>query len=208
LPVTPRADARACLLKDLGACVAPCVTGPNEEYQAVIDAARVALSADPSPVVAAIAHAVAHHAQIQDYERAGALRDGLSALVDGASRGQRLQALRECRIVAVQPSADGGELVSVAYGEFAGSARAALGGVWESARTLREGWPLAPQAVAGVEEREMLARWLETPGTRLLFMDGTWASPYGGAGRHSQWVTARAQDQSMVADLTRGPRRP
>ncbi|MEX0914013.1 MAG: DEDD exonuclease domain-containing protein, partial [Demequina sp.] len=204
LPVLPRADARACLLKDLGACAAPCVTGPSAEYSAVIDAARQALSTDPSPVVAAIAHAVAHHAGLQDFERAGTLRDGLSALVEGATRGQRLNALRRCRIVAVQPNASGWELVSVAYGVFAGSWHAQPGDVWDTARALREDWPSEPAATAGVEEREMLARWLETPFTRLLYVDGTWASPVGGAGRHVKWVEARQHDHSKVADLVRG----
>jgi DNA polymerase-3 subunit epsilon len=204
LPLAPRADARACLLKDLGACAAPCVTGPSPEYQAVIDAARAALTSDPSPVVAAIATSVAHHAASQEYERAGALRDGLSALIDGAIRGQRLQALRSCRIVAVQPSADGWELVSVAYGEFAGSRRAVSGSVWDAAHALRAHWPSVPAATAGVEERVMLARWLESPGTRLLHVDGDWALPITGAGRHARWVEARAGDHSRIADLTRG----
>ncbi len=39
-----------------------------------------------------------------------------------------------------------------------------------------------PLPAATAEEVECVLRWLEQPGTRLVRLEGTWASPAGGAG--------------------------
>ena len=35
-----------------------------------------------------------------------------------------------------------------------------------------------------------MLRWLETPGTRLVELEGTWCSPRHGAGRLRDWLDA------------------
>jgi len=41
---------------------------------------------------------------------------------------------------------------------------------------------------ATAEETEIVLRWLEQPGTRLVAVSGTWASPAFGAGRLRRWL--------------------
>jgi DNA polymerase-3 subunit epsilon len=74
--------------------------------------------------------------------------------------------------------------------------------VWEAARALREGWDEAPVGTL-VEERELVLAWLEQPETRLLMVEGNWAQPTTGAGRHHRWVEARRGDHAHVIDILR-----
>ena len=199
LPITPRADARACILKDTGGCSAPCVRGADSGYEATADAARSVLDGDLSPVVTTLSTAVAEHAERLEYERARAVRDGLSSLVDAAARQTRLTSLQACTIVAVRRVDDAWELAASAGGRLVGAARVASG-VWQQADALRA---RAASLEIGesllVEEQELVLRWLERPGTRLLYVDGEWSSPVHGAARHSRWVDARRSDQDLAS---------
>lgn len=204
LPITPRAAARACLLKDLGACSAPCVEGATARYQQVAEAAATAMTADPSDVVSHVEAAVAQHAASLDFERARELRDGVSALVEASMRSQRLAALARCSIVAVKRDGSAWDIAAFAAGALVASERV-TSGVWASAQRLREQTATFElPSVVLVEEREMAVRWLESAGTRLLFVDGEWSMPVTGAGRHRSWVAARDSDRASVASA--GPR--
>lgn len=201
LTIVPRVGARACLLKDLGQCAAPCVGGAESGYDATVAAATLALQGDPSPVVEVLADAIEGHVARLEFERAAELRDGISALVDGSMRSQRLQALRGVRLVAVRRAGNGFDVISVVDGVLAGSARVSQG-VWAACARLRDEWDEAPTG-ALVEEREMLARWLESEGTRLVFIEGEWSSPARGAAQHAHWVSARNLDRLSVGHLQR-----
>ncbi|MGC4174156.1 DEDD exonuclease domain-containing protein [Demequina sp.] len=203
LPITPRAGARACLLKDLGACAAPCVLGAESEYDSVIAAARAALSDDPSGMVSAVERAIAEHAETLNFERAAQLRDGVSAFVDGAMRAQRLDALARCSIVAVRRVGAEWDLAAIAEGALVGSERVATG-VWDAANRLRRlTQSLDVPTDVLVEERELVSRWLEQPGTRLLYVDGEWSMGVNGAGRHRRWITAREADRASAGSTPR-----
>jgi DNA polymerase-3 subunit epsilon len=199
LPMAPRPDARACLLMDMGSCSAPCVRGTGSGYDAVVTAAQRAMNGDPSPVVTAVATAVADYAANLEYERAAHIRDGVSAIIEGAMRSQRLQSLRACSIVAVRRSGDAWDVVSIVNGALAGSSQVSQG-VWAAADRLRSQTPAVDAPAPVIEEQEKLARWLELPGTRLLYVDGEWAQPVAGAGRHAHWVSARRADHDKLAD--------
>lgn len=201
LTIVPRTGARACLLKDLGQCAAPCVAGADSGYDAAVQAASSALKGDPSPVVDVLATAIAQHVDSLEFERAAELRDGICALIDGSMRSQRLEALRGVRLVAVKRVGQAFDVVCVADGVLAGSARVSHG-VWAACARLREQWDEAP-ADALVEEREMIAHWLESDGTRIVFIDGEWSSPVLGAARHAHWVAARNLDRTSVGQLPR-----
>ena len=43
---------------------------------------------------------------------------------------------------------------------------------------------LGPTPAATAEETEKILRWLESPGIRLVHVDGEWACPVRGASRH------------------------
>lgn len=199
LPITPKADARACLLKDLGQCQAPCVRGEASGYDQTTAAARAAMSHDLSPVVTALEANIGRYADKLEYERAAELRDGLAALVSGSARTQRLRAIQRCRIVATRRVDNAWEMLSVAYGRLMSTTKVAHG-VWDSARALEEHWDDEPQETL-VEETEMVLGWLEQPGTRLLMVDGEWSSPVTGAARHSAWISAQHQDQESVREF-------
>ena len=202
LTIVPRAGARACLLKDLGQCSAPCVDGASSGYDEAVSAARDALTRDPSPIVDVMATAIADFAEKQEYERAAELRDGVAAIIDGVSRSQRLRALVGVRLVAARRNGHAYDVISVVNGVLTGSARVSEG-VWAACARLRDDWDeddwdgAAPSGL--VEEREMVAHWLEADGTRVVFIDGEWASPIRGAGRHSRWVAAPQSDRDTVA---------
>ncbi|WP_159449635.1 DEDD exonuclease domain-containing protein [Demequina sp. NBRC 110057] len=198
----PRAGARACIQQDLGRCTAPCVLGTASGYEATVDAARDALRLDISPVVEALAADVAHHAAAEEFERAADARDAISAVVDAAERASRLASLRACKIVAVRRVDDAWELVATAGGTLVGSARV-RSGVWDAAAPLRDAWDSLEIEEPLVEEQEMILRWLERPGTRLLYVDGEWASPLTSAGRHHRWVDARRLDHGKIAATAR-----
>jgi DNA polymerase-3 subunit epsilon len=203
LPVTPRAGARACLLKDLGACSAPCVLGGDSGYDGVVTAAREALLEDPSTMVSVVERAIAEHAESLNFERAAQLRDGVSAFVEGAMRAQRLEALARCSIVAVRRLGDGWDVAGFAEGALVGSEHV-KSGVWQAAERLRALTQKLDVATAVLtEERELVSRWLESPGTRLLFVDGEWSMAANGAGRHRRWVAAREADRASVGGTPR-----
>lgn len=203
LPITPKANARACLLKDLGACSAPCVRGADSGYDAVVAEARTALLDDPSAMVSVLEVAIAEHAESLNFERAAQLRDGISAFVEGAMRAQRLDALARCSIVAVRRVGEGWDVAAFAEGAFVGSEHVATG-VWAAADRLRlQTQSLDVPRTVLVEERELASRWLDGPGIRLLYVDGEWSMPTRGAGRHRRWVTAREADRASVGGATR-----
>ena len=208
LPATPRAGARACLLKDLGACSAPCVRGADAGYDAVVAEARIALTLDPTAMVSVLEHAIMEHAEGLNFERAAQLRDGVSAFVEGAMRAQRLDALARCAIVAVRRVGEGWDVAGFAEGALVGSEHVA-NGVWAAAdrlRILTQSLDTeAPEKLREVlvEERELASRWIESAGTRLLYVDGEWSMPVGGAGRHRRWVTAREADRASVGNTSR-----
>ncbi len=212
LPIVPKQDARACLLKDMGECCAPCVAGEASGYADVADALRSALSDDVSPVVDALSVKIAELSADLNYERAAALRDGVSSLVEGATRAQRLASLRRCTIVAARPLDGGWDLVAASSGRLSGTAHANEG-IWKAADALLAGARAATTSSVDdsavspppplVEEQTLVANWLDSPGVRLLHVDGEWSQPVTSAGRHRAWVDARRSDHDTMSDITR-----
>jgi DNA polymerase-3 subunit epsilon len=186
---------------DLGSCTAPCVRGAASGYDDVTSAAREALTRDPGAVVSAVEQHIEELSQRLEYERAARLRDGLSALVAGSMRAERLRSVMDTRIIATRRSAGAWDVISVVAGALTGSARVEHG-VWEAARALRESWEEVPASTL-VEERELVLAWLEQSDTRLLFMEGEWAQRATGAGRHVRWVDARRGDHAHITDILR-----
>ncbi len=202
LPATPRINAHACLLKDLGACSAPCVLGAQANYGDAVDNARRALTGDSGSVVETVASHITGHADALNFERAGELRDGLSSAIEATMRAQRLSALRRCSIIAAAPAGGRWDVVRIHCGRLTGSA-SVTDGVWAAAHDLSDAATTADGTDPLVEEQEMLARWLETPGIRLLVVDGEWSMPVAGAGRHAHWVSARRTDRDHANSFSR-----
>jgi len=203
--ISPRLPSGACVLAEMGRCGAPCL-GPDlgesvEDYAAHTGAYRTAIAEDPSTVVDALTGRIAALAGSERFEDAAAQRDRLTAFVRAASRLQRLSALtRVPQLVAARPTADlGWEVAVVRSGRLVAAGTIPRGAhpapyvdaMVATAETVLAGPGPLPAATA--EEVECVLRWLDQPGTRLVRLEGTWASPAFGAGGRRAWLEA-AQD--------------
>lgn len=193
LPREPRPNARACALLELKGCAAPCVLGmpqPHPHHGAVAEARR-ALSGDVASVVESLQRRMESLAASERYEEAASIRDKVRAVLDGAQRAERLRALAlQPELVAArpiwkdtaepgmglpsQPEAARWELVVIRWGRLAAAATVEPGNdAWDVVRQARAvaEYVVAPSRMgeaATVEETELLAEWLRSPGARLL----------------------------------------
>ena len=182
-----------CALGEMGKCLSPCdgsVTA--DDYAAVVEDLRGSLVARPDSVVASISERMTALAASERFEDAGSYRDRLAAFIRGAARTQRIRALTRCpEIVAARREDDGRWGVHVVrHGRLSAAGVIPAGahaGEWvqtltASAETVTPG--PGPTPAASAEESEKLLRWLESPGVRLVHVDGEWTCPVGGATKH------------------------
>ncbi|WP_336922688.1 DEDD exonuclease domain-containing protein [Aquipuribacter sp. SD81] len=192
--IARRGGRSACVRAEMGRCSAPCVSGPDDAYAAVVADARSALEQDLAALVERVMGRVSQLSEQQRYEEAAVERDRLASLVRGLDRAQQAAALVRCgELVAAAPRAVGGwELVCVRHGRLAGAAVAGRGEpvmpVVDALRATAEHVeaPSGPGSAALPEETGLLVRWLEQPGVRLVHTDAGWALPVGGAARWSR----------------------
>lgn len=181
-----------CVLAEMGRCLAPCDGSVDEAtYAAVVRVLRDTMLRRPDEVVAAINSRMAGLAEDQRFEEAGVHRDRLAAFVRASSRTQRLSSLTGCpQLVAVRREDDGHWAVHVVrYGRLAAAgvipsgadAKQYVEELGDSAETVLPG--LGPVGAATAEESEKVLRWLESPGVRLVDVQGEWSCPVFGAGR-------------------------
>lgn len=184
------AHTGACALADMGRCGAPCEGRQSvADYAAHAQLVAAALSGDGRPVVAALHQRMHHLAGSERFEDAAAVRDRLSALMRGAGRAQRFAPLAASpEVLAARRETGGGwELVCIRHGRLAGTSVSPRGSdpmvYVDSLRATAEVVPAPrpPATAASAEETELLLRWLESPGVRLVHLDGEWTCPVGGA---------------------------
>src|SRR4029453_3888548 len=111
-------------------------------------------------------------------------------LVRAAARTQRIAPLAASpQIVAARRADPGGwELVCVRFGRLAGTSVSPPGAdpmvyvrpLCAPAEVVEP--PIPPSPAATPEETEIILRWLESPGVRIVELDGSWSCPVGGAG--------------------------
>ncbi|WP_427385282.1 DEDD exonuclease domain-containing protein [Janibacter sp. G56] len=180
----------ACMLAEVGKCGAPCTGGQSvEDYAPIVADAVTAFTGDASLVLGRLRARLGDLSAQERFEDAGSLRDRMMALVRGAARVQRIAPLAAtAEIVAARRSGLGGwELVCVRHGRLAGSSHAPRGAdpmpYVEALRASAEvvARPAGPAPAATHEETEKVLRWLESPGTRIVEIEGTWTCPVGGA---------------------------
>ena len=112
------------------------------------------------------------------YEDAAVLRDRVAVLVRAVRRRQRLESLAAVpELVLARPDGAGGwhlsvvrrgRLVAAGGAPRGTSVRATLAGLLATAET-----PTGPddELAASVDETELVLRWMEKPGTRLVELD-------------------------------------
>jgi DNA polymerase-3 subunit epsilon len=206
--LSPTRFVSSCVLADMGRCGAPCTGAQSvQEYAAVVQDAVHALAGDSRGVVTALRTRMGSLADQERFEDAGALRDRMLALVRGMARAQRIAPLAASpEIVAARPATSGGwEVVVVRHGRLAASTISPRGAdpmpyidaVRDSAEVvLPAHWP-APAATP--EETEKILRWLESPGVRIVDLDGEWTCPVGGAGGARAELEPQAVARHAVA---------
>ena len=186
-PVRPRS---ACVLAEMGRCGAPCTGAQSvEAYARVVDRAGELLAGDTRDLLTALRARMADLAVAERFEDAQVVRERLVALVRGTSRSQRLDPVaRIAELVAARRSLLGGwEVICVRHGRLAGSTTAPRGAdpmpYIDALRASAEvvGPPVAPSTAATPEESEKILRWLESPGVRIVEVEGSWTCPVGGA---------------------------
>ncbi|MEU4601777.1 DEDD exonuclease domain-containing protein [Kribbella sp. NPDC023972] len=182
-----------CVLAEMGRCVAPCDGRISmDSYGEFVTSLRTALTVDPTPVVEALDRRIDLLSADERFEDAAVHRDRLSAFVRSSARMQRMASVTGCaEICAARRTEDGGwELHVIRRGRLAAAGisprgtdpRRYLDMLRASAETVLPG--IGPVASASPEEIELVLRWLDQPGIRLVEMDGTWTCPVSGAGRH------------------------
>jgi DNA polymerase-3 subunit epsilon len=206
LPRTPSPTASACALADMGRCGAPCIGAQSpEDYAEVVARVRHAMLVDPTPVVEVHAARIAALTAAERFEEAAEHRDRLEAFLRGAARAQRSRRIAaHAQIVAARAHEGGGwEVVVVRHGRLCATVttppgadpRPAVDALLATAEEAPA--PTLPASAAHPEETDLVLRWLEQPGVRLIEVGEGWACPVRGAeayraGREGQAALAEA----------------
>jgi DNA polymerase-3 subunit epsilon len=209
--LSPRVVSAECALAGMGRCGAPC-TGAQSvaEYAGIAAVFRAAVQHDPSGLVAPLLARVDRLAAEERYEDAAVLRDRIAVLVRAVRRRQRLESLAEVpELVFARPDGESGwhlsivrrgRLVAAGAAPAGTSVRSLLAGLLMTAET-----PTGPdgELAATVDETELILRWMEKPGTRLVELTGTLACPAPGTGAFNAFlarVESGRTDRDPFAD--------
>jgi DNA polymerase-3 subunit epsilon len=205
--LSPRTPSSACVLAEMGRCGAPCTGAQSvDEYAAVAAVFQAAVACDPRDLVAPLLARVDRLAGEERYEDAAVLRDRVAVLVRAVRRRQRLASLAAVpELVLARPDGEGGwqlsvvrrgRLVAAGCAPRGTSVRATLEGLQATAET-----PVGPddEAAASVDETELVLRWMEKPGTRLVQVIGTLACAAPGTGAFTDFLR-RVDDGRAVRD--------
>jgi DNA polymerase-3 subunit epsilon len=154
-----------------------------------------AMTADPVALVAAIDERMSGLSDVQRYEDAARWRDRLASLLRAAHRTQRLRSLtEEAELIAAVPHAEGWEVHVLRHGRLAAAGVMPKGtqpqpwvdALLATAESVASGFGPVPAATA--EETELILRWLESPGVRIV--RGAWQAPLASAARHLERFSA------------------
>lgn len=192
----------ACALAEMGKCGAPCTGAQSvEEYAQVAARAAALLRGDSDDLMRALRARMAALAAEQRFEAAGALRDRMMTLVRATSRSQRLDPiLATSQLIAARPLEPGGwEFVCVRYGRLVGSSTSRPGRdpmpvIAALEATAEQPSPPTGGGLAALPgETDLILRWLERPGVRLVDLrGGPWTCPVDGSDR------ARAELEALA----------
>src|SRR5271166_3889454 len=188
--------------------VSPCPAARDitaTEYAAAVARAAALIDGLDNGALADAVHHVTVLAEQRHFESAARLRDRTAAAIEALWRGQRLRALATLpELIAAKPDGPNGEggyhLAVIRYGQLAAAGTAKRGvppmpvvdAIHAGAQAILRA--AAPLGGALVEETALIARWLATPGVRIVRVaDDGWASALRSAGAWAAWAaTARS----------------
>lgn len=188
-----RPSGAPCVLAELGRCLSPCDGSVDAEtYDRVVEGVRTTFASDPAPVVEAARNRMSCFAEDERFEEARQHRDRLATFLTAVNRSQRLGALSRCPEVVAARREDGrwsvhavrhGRLVASGVIPRGADAHSYVAQLVASAETIQDA--TGPAACASGEETALVLAWLESPGVRLVRVEGSWHSAVRGAGRYT-----------------------
>ncbi len=202
--------------------VSPCPAAREvtaTQYAAAVGRAAALIDGLDNSALGAAVQQIATLAEHRHYESAARLRDHTAAAVEALWRGQRLRALTALpELIAAAPDGAGGyHLAVIRHGQLAAAGTARRGvppmpvvdAIHAGAQAIL---PMpAPLGGALVEETALIARWLATPGVRIVRVTEPdapdsqgWASPLRSAGAWAGWA-ALARSARLAGEQAAGP---
>lgn len=183
-------SASPCALFDMGRCGAPCIGKESvDSYSTHVLSTKMALLHDATSILELINAKMMNLAAQERFEEAAETRNRLSAFIRGSARGQRIRSLtRIPQLIAAYPCApQEWELILVRHGRLSGTAKATS----SNYKDVLEALKLTAEVVVDNgeilpachhEEVEVVLRYLNQDGVRLVEIDGEWSLPILGSG--------------------------
>lgn len=196
-------SASPCALFDMKRCGAPCVGKESvDSYASHVLTTQVSLHHDATSLLAAINLRMRDLAEQERFEEAADIRNRLSAFVRGTARGQRIRSLTRVphMVTAFMVAPQQWEFLVIRYGRLAGTAQ----GSSKNYREIVESLVLTADVVVDNgeilpashhEEVEVLLRYLNQDGIRIVEIDGEWSLPVFGSGA-ARDLLERARENS------------
>ena len=179
--------AARCALAEIGKCRAPCETLDVTGYADVVSQVSSSWESDVRPLLESVAQRLRRLSREQRYEEAAEVTGRVRHFTRTSRRWHRLRSVASCeQIIAAAPEGSGWAVHVIRYGRLAASGTTRrgehplaladrLGVIAET--VLR---PAGGAPAASVEETELVAGWLESPGVRLIELVGEWSWPLHG----------------------------
>ena len=182
--------ASPCALFDMKKCGAPCVGKESvDSYSSHVLTTRVALHHDATTILAELEKRMRELAVQERFEEAAEIRNRLGSFIRGTARGQRIRALtRVPHLIAAYPlEPSKWEFIVIRHGRLAGTAQGTSSNYKEVINALKltadvvvDNGEILP--ASHHEEVEVLLRYLNQDGIRLVDIEGEWSLPVFGSG--------------------------
>lgn len=199
-----------CPQRELSPCPAP-RNATARDYAPITTLAAEHLAGQNDSALAGALEQIGVLAADGSYEVAARLRDHLATTVEAMWRGQRLAALANpAELVAARPDGAGGwHLAVVRHGQLAAAGNARRGvppmpvvdAICTAAQVILP--TAAPLGGALIEETALIARWLASPGVRIVRASDGYCTPVAAAGRHAQWAATARSARTAAEQLER-----
>ena len=183
-------SASPCALFDMKKCGAPCVGKESvDSYSSHVLTTRVALHHDATSILAELERRMRELAEQERFEEAAEIRNRLGSFIRGTARGQRIRSLtRVPHLIAAYPVEPAKwEFIVVRHGKLAGTAQGTSSNYKEVIESLKltadivvDNGEILP--ASHHEEVEVLLRYLNQDGIRLVDIEGEWSLPVFGSG--------------------------